>query len=178
MTKKALVINSLTLARHVVGDNHPSTYPLLSKPVSKYFDVELLDSKGDEPVGPLDVLDDPSLVDETMCHWYHPTPGMFLRIFLKMTNKDNNRDLANFSSYFADLLTGFSGSLSEAGAAHLAPSLIGLGSLAAAKQTLGLPKIKLQDPECLGQVSADCNQMTLTSPSPRLKSQASPNLNP
>ena len=71
---------------------------------------------------------------------------------LPQDDKDNNSDLANLANYFADLLTGFSGSLSEAGAAHLAPSLIALGSLEAAKQILDLPEAKLPD---LGQVSAD-----------------------
>ena len=152
MTKKALVINSLTLARHSIGENHPS--PVLFSPVSMYFDTELLEGEVDEPLGPLNYLD-PGLLDEIMFYWYHPTPGMFLINFLQMINKDNNRELSILASYFTDLLTGFSGSLSEAGAAHLAPSLIALGSLAAAKQILGLPETKLPDLGCLGQVSAD-----------------------
>ena len=144
MTKKALVINSITLARYVVGDKHLSCYPLRSSPLSKYFDAELLEDEVDEPLGPLNTLD-PSFLEEIMFSWYHPTPGLFLHNFLQMINKDNNKDLANYASYFANLLTGFSGSLSEAGAANLTPSLIALGSLAAAKQTLGLPETHWQD---------------------------------
>ena len=172
MTKKALVINSVTLARHVTGDNHPSLPSSLTSPVSKYFDAELLEDEVDELLGPLNVLGCPSLLDETNFSWYHPTPEMFLHNFLQMINKDINRDLANLASYFADLLTGFSGSLSEAGVAHLAPSLIALGSLAAAKQTFGLPETNLPDLGCLGKVSDDCNQMILTSPSPKSLVQA------
>ena len=156
MTKKELVINSLTLARHSIGEKHPS--PVLFSPVSKYFDTELLEGEVDEPLGPLDKLD-PGLLGEINLNWYHPTPGMFLLNFLQMINKENNRELANLASYFTDLLTGFSGSLRKAGAAHLAPSLIALGSLAAAKLTLGLPETKLPDLRCLDQVSADCNKM-------------------
>ena len=147
MTKKALVINSVTLARHVTGDNHPSLPSSLTSPVSKYFDAELLEDEVDELLGPLNVLGCPSLLDETNFSWYHPTPEMFLHNFLRMTNEEHNLDLAKLASYFADLLTGFSSSLSEfkSWPGHLAPSLIALGSLAAAKQTLGLPETHWQD---------------------------------
>ena len=90
--------------------------------------------------------------------WYHPSPGMFLQNFLRMMKEEDNSDLVHLASYYADLLTGFTGSLvgGEGGAGHLAPSLIARGSLEAARQTLeprGGHKGHTGCLECLGQVS-------------------------
>ena len=148
MTKKALVINSLSIARHAFGDK--VLLPLFRPGdlASHFFDAELMEDEIDEPlVEPLESLTLGSLSRETRFSWYHPSPEMFLHNFLRMTNEEHNLDLVKLASYFADLLTGFSSSLSEFKSlpGHLAPSLIAMGSLAAAKQTLGLPETHWQD---------------------------------
>ena len=145
MTKKALVINSLSIARHSLGDK--VLLPLFrpGELSSHFFDDELLEDEIDEPL--VEPLNSRSLRQEIRFSWYHPSPEMFLHNFLRMTNEEHNLDLAKLASYFADLLTGLSSSLSEfkSWPGHLAPSLIALGSLAAAKQTLGLPETHWQD---------------------------------
>ena len=157
MTKKALIMNSLSIARYVSVDNFLPSIPLFplqaaAASSSHFFDAELLEDESDEPLGELPSMkvsesgclirskESEILFRETKCSWYHPSPGMFIHNFLRMTKEGHNWDLANLALYFADLLTGFSSSLNEfkSWPGHLAPSLIALGSLAAAKQTLGI----------------------------------------
>ena len=150
LTKKALVINSLSIARHALRDKSLLSVfrDSFGDESSHFFDAELLEDEIDEPlVDPLNSLSQGSLLRETRFSWYHPSPGMFLHNCLRMTNEEHNLDLEKLATYFADLLTGFSSSLSEfkSWPGHLAPSLIAMGSLAAAKQTLGLPETHWQD---------------------------------
>ena len=147
MKKIELVKNALSIARHVCGDKHPP--PFQPGILLAFFDYEFLeDHSWNEPLGPLDSdTIDESLTRKLMVSWYHPTPGMFLDNFLRMMREEDNRLLVNLAYYFTDLLTGFSPFLRrykrEVG--HLAPSLIALGSLAAARQKLGLPETQWTD---------------------------------
>ena len=162
MTKKALIMNSLSIARYMGVDNQGIPLFLqqaVAASSSHFFDAELLEDESDEPLGELPSIkalkgqilsrsnEAKLLIRETAYCWCHFSPGMFIHNFLRMTKEDHNLDLANLASYFADLLTGFSSSLNEfkSWPGHLAPSLIALGSLAAAKQTLGLSETHWQD---------------------------------
>ena len=172
MTKKALIMNSLSIARYMGVDNQGIPLFLqqaVAASSSHFFDAELLvEDESDEPLGELPsmaVLESGRVIQskeieiltrEIRFNWYHPSPGMFIHNFLRMTKEGHNWDLESLASYFADLLTGFSSSLNELKSwpGHLAPSLIALGSLAAANQTLGLSETQWLD--LLDQVSADC----------------------
>ena len=96
-----------------------------------------------------------NLVDQSkeklMYSWYHPSARMFLHNFLRMMKEEDSKDLVILATYFVHLLTGYTGTLSG----YLAPSLIALGSLAAATQMLGLC---YKHPETWGpvQVSDGC----------------------
>ena len=153
LTKKDLVINSLSIARHVSGDNHPPLFP--PGALSIYLDFELMKDENDEQLGPLDSMDE-SLIRNLMVSWYHPTPGMFLDNFLRIIREEDNRVLVDLACYFTELFTGFSSELrqNKKRIGHLPPSLIALGSLEAARQILGLPMTQWP-----GQVSAVCIQI-------------------
>ena len=161
MTKKALVMNSLSIARYLGVDNHLPHLPRFPQAAARssryFFDAELLKDESDDPLGELPnirsgaksrTLSEESkiLIMETRFFWYHPAPGMFIHNFLRMTKEEHNMHLANLAFYFVDLLTGFSSSLNEfkSWPGHLAPSLIALGSLAAARHTLGLSETQCQ----------------------------------
>ena len=83
--------------------------------------------------------------------WYHPSARMFLNNFLRMMKEEESEDLVILATYFVQLLTGYTGTQGD----YLAPSLIALGSLAAARQMLDLSYRHL---ETLGpvQVSDHC----------------------
>jgi len=89
--------------------------------------------------------------------WYHPSARMFLHNFLRMMKEEGSKDLVILANYFVHLLTGYTGTLSG----FPAPSLIALGSMAAARQMLGLC---YRHPETGGpvQVSDDCSYNALT----------------
>ena len=161
MNKMKLAITSLSVASYEVEG--ASLSPSLLQ--DYFFDAELDE---DEEYGNNNEDDDEEeelsqymdqIRRELKYSWYHPSPGVFLPNFLRMTKAGDNRDLVHLASYFADLLTGFTGSLSGGGGGHLAPSLIARGSLAAASHTLvpgglgglgGVPS---------GQVSPHCVQV-------------------
>ena len=83
--------------------------------------------------------------------WYHPSARMFLNNFLRMMKEEDSEDLVILATYFVHLLTGYTGTQGD----YLAPSLIALGSLAAASKMLDL---SYRHPETQGpvQVSDDC----------------------
>ena len=163
MNKMKLAIISLAVASYEVEG--ASLSPSLLHDV--FFDSEL---DLDEDVNFQEDDDDEEEVigrhkdlikRELRYSWYHPSPGMYLHNFLRMMKEEDNSDLVHLASYYADLLTGFTGSLvgGEGGAGHLAPSMIARGSLEAARQTLeprgghtGYTGC-LECLECLGQVS-------------------------
>ena len=163
MNKMKLAITSLAVASYEVEG--ASLSPSLLH--DYFFDAELDE---DKEYGNYNEEDDEEeelsqymelIKRELRYSWYHPSPGMFLHNFLRMMKEGDNRDLVHLASYFADLLTGFTGCLTGGGGegGHMAASLIARGSLAAASHTLvpgclgglgGLPS---------GQVSTNCVQV-------------------
>ena len=140
MNKMKLAIISLAVASYEVEG--ASLSPSLLHDV--FFDSGIY---LDEEVNELEEVDDDDEEEvigrymdlirrELRYSWYHPSPGMFLHNFLRMMKEEDNSDLVHLASYFADLLTGYTGSLVGDEAGHLAPSLIARGSLEAARQTL------------------------------------------
>ena len=117
MTKKALIMNSLSIARYIGVDNHlPDLVPLflpqaVAASSSHFFDAELLEDESDEPLGELPsmaVLESGRVIQskeigiltrEIRFNWYHPSPGMFIHNFLRMAKEGRNWDLKSWKNW-------------------------------------------------------------------------------